>query len=224
MSRIDHVNSNQSKSSNPAKQFLSWKSKEKVFSYYDKEKKDNIPVELPFKFLFLQHYHTVKGWHDASESGIYSNEVFYIGSEKLVVKSFKGKQIADGIYKEIKPDVLASGGKYHRSVYVMLEDGTLANLSFKGAVVKEWSDFMEANKHLVDNQWVEVLKFDSKKKGSVNYTVPVFTLGKSLSKSESSQADDSAAVFQEYINDYFGGEKKTEDIEDIEVEADELGF
>lgn len=224
MSRVNHVNSNQSKSSNPTKQFLGWKSKEKSFSYYDKEKGENISVSLPFKFLFLQHYHTVKGWHDASESGIYSNEVFYIGSESLNVRSFKGKQIANGLYKDIKPDVIASGGKYHRSIYVMLEDGTLANLSFKGACVKEWSDFMETNKHLVDSQWIEVLKFDDKKKGSVSYSTPVFTLGKNLTKAESLTADDTAAVFQEYIDDYFSGAKKPALVENIEVDVDEIGF
>lgn len=215
MSRVNHVNSNQSKSSNPSKKFLSWKSKDKVFSYYDKEAGENVTLELPVKFLFLQHYHTVKGWNDATESGIYSNEVYYIGSEPMTVKAFKGKAIAEGLYKDIKADVIAAGGKYHRSVYVMLEDGTIANFSFKGAVVKEWSDFFNDNGNLLDNQWIEINSASDKKKGSVNYSTPVFAVGKALTKSESSKADEVADVFQQYINTYFA-----KPVEELEVELD----
>ena len=75
----------ETKSKNPAKKFLSWKSEEKCFAYYDKEKEENVIIDLPFKFVILEHYHTVKGWNDASESGIYSNEVFQIGNEELQV-------------------------------------------------------------------------------------------------------------------------------------------
>lgn len=70
----------ETKSSNPARKFLEWKSDDKCFSYYDKEKKENVKVELPLTFVILEHYHTVKGWNDKSESGIYANEVFGIGS------------------------------------------------------------------------------------------------------------------------------------------------
>ena len=90
MARISH-NTEKSVSSNPTSKYLEWKSNDKAFSYYDKEAGQNVKVELPLKFVFLQHYHTVKGWNDASASGIYSNEVFYIGSEPMTVRSFKGK-------------------------------------------------------------------------------------------------------------------------------------
>ena len=56
----------ETKSKNPAKKFLSWKSEEKCFAYYDKDKKENILVPLPFKFVILEHYHTVKGWNGRS--------------------------------------------------------------------------------------------------------------------------------------------------------------
>ena len=77
---------------NPALKFLEWSSKYKCFKYYDKEKGENVKVELPLKFVILEHYHTVKGWNDASESGIYSNEVLFLSSEELEVKAFKGGQ------------------------------------------------------------------------------------------------------------------------------------
>ena len=79
--------------SNPVAKYLNWKSNDKCFSYYDKAKGENVKVELPIKFLFLEHYHTVKGWNDSSESGIYSNEVYSIGKEPLSVKAFKGGEL-----------------------------------------------------------------------------------------------------------------------------------
>jgi len=195
MARISHQQES-NKSSNPTTKYLEWKSNDKSFSFYDKSKGENVKVELPFKFVFLQHYHTVKGWSDASGSGIYSNEVYFIGSEPMSVKSFKGGVIAEGLYKDIKPSITNAGGKYHRSVYVMLEDGSLANISFKGAVVREWSIFMENNANSCDVKWVEVNTATEQKKGSVKYTTPDFTLGASISKADSVKADKVAGEFQ----------------------------
>jgi hypothetical protein len=216
MARFAHTNES-SKSANPTTKYLAWKSVEKQFSYYDKASGDNIAVELPLRFVFLQHYHTIKGWNDSTQTGIYSNEVFYIGKENLNVQTFKGKKIASGLYKDIKPDVVAAGGKYHRSVYVMLEDGSIANIALKGAVVKEWSDFMEASRNLIDNQWVEVTSSKDEKKGSVKYSVPVFSLGKPLTVDQSNQADSAAGALKQRMDNYF-----STDLRDIEVDEETL--
>jgi len=216
MARISH-NTEKSVSSNPTSKYLEWKSNDKAFSYYDKEAGQNVKIELPLKFVFLQHYHTVKGWNDASASGIYSNEVFYIGSEPMTVRSFKGGVLAEGLYKDIKSNIVNAGGKYHRSVYVMLEDGTIANLSFKGAVVREWSDFMEANRSLTDAQWIEVKEAREEKKGSVKYSVPSFKMGPALSKQDSSNADSVASSLKSYLDGYFN---KKEEVTSGEVELD----
>jgi len=37
--------------SNPATKFLSWKSNDKQFSFYDRETKENVLVPLPFRFF-----------------------------------------------------------------------------------------------------------------------------------------------------------------------------
>lgn len=216
MARISH-NTEKSVSSNPTSKYLDWKSNDKSFSYYNKEAGENVKVGLPFKFVFLQHYHTVKGWNDASNSGIYSNEVYYIGSEPMTVRAFKGGVIAEGIYKDIKPAITNAGGKYHRSVYVMLEDGSIANLSLKGAVVKEWSDFMENNKNLLDNKWVEINSAKDQKKGSIKYTTPEFTLGANLTAKESSLADSVASELKTYLDTYFNKEEAVE-IDEVELD------
>ena len=215
MARISHTNE-APKSANPTSKYLEWKSNDKSFSYYDKEAGENVKVELPLKFLFLQNYHTVKGWNDASESGIYSNEVFYIGSEPMTVRSFKGGVIAEGLYKDIKPTITAAGGKYNRSIYVMLEDGTVANISLKGSGVRQWSDFKEANENLIDNQWIEVLTSNDEKKGSIKYSTPEFTVGANLTKQDSAKADDVAAELKTYLDGYFKKEvATTEEVEPV---------
>lgn len=222
-------------SSNPAQKFLHWKSNKKCFSYWNKETEQEVDIELPFKFLFLEHYHTVKGWHGATDKGIVSNEVYALGSEPLNVRTFAGIDISKGLYKDIKDTVKAAGGVYFRSVYVMLEDGTLANLQLKGAAVgglkKEqavkkievqgYSDFYNDNKHLLDNQWIEVNGAADGKKGATSYAVPVFSLGQPIGTDADAMATKCANVLQEYINGY----KNAKPIADIEVDVeDDLEF
>ena len=162
---------------NPVTKFLNWKSNDQAFSYYDKQKGENVKVELPIKFLFLEHYHTVKGWNDASESGIYSNEVYAISKEPLTVRAFKGGEIANGLYKDNKEKIKNAGGVYHRSVYAMLPDGELVNFQLKGIGVKAYSDFYNENNHLLDNQFIEVNEVVEGKKGSIKFSSPFFSSG-----------------------------------------------
>jgi len=238
MARISHTSEKSKSSNNPTKKYLEWKSNDKAFDYYDsalkekllregktedeikKNKLANVKVNLPLKFVFLQHYHTVKGYNDASKSGITSNEVYYISSEPMTVRAFKGGTIAEGLYKEIKQDITNAGGKYHRSVYVMLEDGTIANLSFKGAVVREWSEFFSDNQSLLDNQWIEINESKDQKKGSVKYSTPDFTLGKSLTSKESGMADASASDLKLYLDEYFRKDEQEAVMAEEEVEFD----
>jgi len=193
------------KSSNPAAKFLEWKSNEKCFSYYDKEKKENVLVPLPLKFVILEHYHTVKGWNDASESGIYSNEVFFTGSEELDVKSFKGGPIAKGIYKEIRSKIIDAGGKYHRSIYAVTNDLEIINISLKGAAVSEYSKFIDVNgDNFFTQNWVEVAEVVEGKKGSIKYTSPIFK--KSTAIKDASKLQPFAETLQSYMNEYMGKE------------------
>lgn len=200
-------------STSPVTKYLNWKSNDKAFSYYDKEQGNNVLVELPIKFLFLEHYHTVKGWNDATESGIYSNEVYSIGKEELSVKAFKGGEIGRGLYKDIKEQIKNAGAVYHRSVYGMLPDGSLVNFQLKGSGVKAYSDFYNDNNHLLDNQWIEINEAKEGKKGAVKFTTPEFKIGENITKSEDKLANDAANLLQGYMDTYFG----RNDVEEDEV-------
>ena len=207
-------------SSNPSTKFLQWKSNEKSFSYYDKEKGENVQIPLPFKFQFLEHFHTIKGWHDASVSGIYSNEIKFTSKEEFKVKSFKGGDIAEGLYKDIRAKVRDAGGKYHRSVYVLDPNGDIVNLQLKGAVVSAYSDFCNDNEATkFESNWIEINSAEDKKKGATKYSVPVFTVGKAFTKSEIALADEKYTEIANYFDKY----TKQVDVETVE-EEDNLDF
>lgn len=192
----------QSNNPNPATKFLEWKSNDKCFSFWDRDTSKNIEIKLPFRFLVLKEMHTVKGWNDASESRIYSNEVKFIGKEELTVKSFKGGEIAKGLYKEIKSKVKDAGGVYHKSLYIMTEAGEIINLAIKGSAAGEWGEFTQKSRSRLFDEWITVADADDRKKGATKYSVPVFKYDSSLSKQEGDLADERYKVLQDYILKY----------------------
>lgn len=208
--------------SNPAKRFLEWKSNDKCFSFYDKEKKENVSVPLPFKFLVLDQLHTVSGWNDATSSGIFSNEVKFISKQVMTVKPFKGNEIAKGLYADIKEKVKNAGGHYVKSIYIMLEDGTLANIQLKGSAVQQWGEFTNKSLSRLPEEWVVVDKAIDGKKGAVKYTTPGFTFGGSLSDKEAAQADLVFDELETYLKAYLIKEEAPVEVEDLDT--DDLDF
>jgi len=234
----------QTPDANPATKFISWKSNDKCFSYYDKEiaeslkgesdevikEKANVKITLPFKFLALDELASVKGWSDSLGGNIVLNEVKYISKEVLTAKCFhknpKGEktstEIAKGIYRDIKEKVNSAGAKYHKSVYVMLEDGSLANIQMKGAVVQKWGEFTQKTKSRLSDEWVVVEKHEDGKKGAVKFTTPAFKFFKSLNDSESEMADECFDVLEAFMKTYLAKSEPVADEVDNEVD-DERG-
>ena len=188
--------------SNPATKFIEWKSNEKAFEYYDKETQKKVAIPLPFKFLVLDELHTVKGWNDATSSSIYSNEVKFISKEIMTVKPFKGNEIAKGLYKDIKEKIVAAGGHYTKSIYVMLEDGSLSNLQLKGSSVQAWGEFTQKSRARLPEEWIIVKTAKDGKKGAVKFSMPDFTFERTLSDSENEQADECFDTLEAYLKAY----------------------
>ena len=213
--------------SNPSTKFIEWKSNDKCFSYYDKEEQKNISIPLPFKFLVLDELHTIKGWNDATSSAIYSNEVKFISKETLTVKPFKGNEIAKGLYKDIKEKIVAAGGHYTKSIYIMLEDGSLANIQLKGSAVQKWGDFTQKTRNRLPDEWVQVASALDGKKGAVKFWTPEFTFFKSLSESEMDLADEAFNILEAYLKAYLiKAEAIIEDVDPIgnDPDGDDLEF
>ena len=201
---------------NPATKFLEWKSDQKGFSYYDKGLAKNVEVSLPFKFVFLDELSTVKGWNDASSSGIFSNEVKYLSKEPMTVKAFKGGEIAKGLYNEIKERVKNAGGHYSKSVYIMLEDGSLANIQLKGSATQQWGEFVKANRQSITRTWINVASATENKKGKVVFSIPNFTIGADIEDLDARDADAKFDELEAYLKTYLA----KVDVEDIDVEAE----
>jgi hypothetical protein len=209
--------------SNPATKFLEWKSNDQCFEYYDKEAQKKVQVPLPFKFLVLDELHTVKGWNDATSSAIYSNEVKYISKEPMTVKPFKGNEIAKGLYKDIKEKVVSAGGHYTKSIYIMLEDGLLANIQLKGSAVQKWGEFTNKTRNRLADEWVVVAKALEGKKGAVKFFTPEFGFEKSLTKNEGLLADNCYNILEAYLNAYLKPIAVDETVNVLE-ESEDLDF
>jgi hypothetical protein len=233
MTRMSHnVQGIEQKQKNPATKWFEWKSNEKKFSYYDKDLGENVLVDLPFKFMLIGQYSKLKGWNDAKGVMMYSNEVSNSLTEPFTLRTFEKKEnkngaivvhkseiLLEGIYNELKTKFLGTGAKYWNSLYVVLEDGTIANISMKGSALWEWSNF---SNNACYTQWTEVNKAKDEKKGSINYSVPIFSSGEVHSKDDAASADKSGDLMSAYMV----GKDTVNNVEVVEAEtlSDDLGF
>lgn len=214
---------------NPAKKFYKWESEHKKFSYYDKETKTNIPVDLPFRFVTLgRPLFCVKGFNEKLNIGLYSNEVRSVKDE-MTVRYFDKNQpiIAKGIWADVKDKADNVGGKYHLSIYGYdLENKEIINIDVKGNGIGEWGELFKKCSNRLADEIVIVKGFKDGKKGNVKYTYPTFELERSVSDDELDEVIDSLEVLKKYHTEYFknkGSIEVEEIIEDAE-EQDDLEF
>lgn len=195
MSRAD---SYRTQTESPVTKYLTWSSENKCFSYYDREKKENVNVKLPITFIHLDELSAIKGWHDASSSGIYSNEVRSTKNQELNVRSFKGGELVKGIYQDIKLRIASFGGHYVCSLYAFM-DGEVVNISLKSSSLMVWSDFSKENRKSFAGTTIQVASFTDGKKGAVKFSTPLFTLGKPISLTDNEKSEEAYTLLQAYI-------------------------
>lgn len=194
----------------PAVKYLDWDSEKGQFKYYNKGEKENVAVKLPVSFYVLDELTTVKGYSDKHQSGIWSNEVKNITTQKLKVmcKDKAGKMItiAEGFYQDIKDKLTAAGAKYTRSLYAAMlnenDEYEIVNFQLKGAAFSGWLDFCNAKKGSIMTDEITCGDFKREKKGATKYTIPVFT------SERASEEGNEAAIgldvkLQEYLRAYF---------------------
>jgi hypothetical protein len=185
MSRRSEVASSYEKQ---AEMYLEWKSDDKSFSYYDKAQGKNITVD-PGKFLFLMDRSTIKGWSESDQSGIYSNEVKNLSTDDLNVRTFSGKAIASGKYADIKEAIAKAGGTFTKSIYAMMEDGTIINFQLRGVSLRQWMDFTAKSRRRLPDEWITIASVEEGKKGRVTFSFPIFEFSGSLNSKEGDLAD-----------------------------------
>jgi len=196
---------------NPAVKFVEFKNGQ--FQYWDKNKSEVVEVKLPIRLTVLDTLSKVSGWSDKHGAKIISNEVRAIWEDTLELcvyeKQPSGKSkrtvLIKGIYHNDhqKAEILSTGAKFVSSVYAVM-DKELVNFSFKGAVLSEWL------KGSQDGTF-EVKKIEDRKKGSVDYKVPIFEAvdGEKIDQKL-------AAGLAIYLDQYFNGSKEEEEKEVVE--------
>lgn len=194
---------------NPCKKFIDFKADQGKLVYYDRDEEKNIELPMPVYFVVLDELSTVTGFSKKYESGIYANEVHRVADEILRVKTFKGGAYIAGLYKDIKDNIVALGGKYTKSIYAMLlggEEPELVNFQFKGAAFSAWID----KRVNTDNQVVGITGTYDEKNGATTFKVPVFE-GFKLEKDVNDAAILMDTALQSYLKEYKAqqGEKET---------------
>lgn len=224
MSRSNpHVNA-----PNPAQRWFEWNGEKGTVRYYDKDAKENVDVSLPFAFLLLDELASVRGWHEASQSGIYSNEVRDTRTDILIVKAFKGGTLAEGVYKDIKDRVCsrAVGGAFNANCYMAFKNGgdelAMGAIRFKGSALGAWMDFRKDHRSELYNKAVEITGYTEGKKGRIVFRVPTFGL-RDVSKGTNNIAVALDAELQAYLTAYFGRRTgdQTEPVSDSLPPADD---
>ncbi len=192
--------------SHPCTRWFEWDGSNGEVRFYDKDSKKNIIIGSKFQFMVLDKLSIIKGWHDASESGITSNEVRDTKSERLVVKAFKGGILAEGFYTNIRDRIKALGGYYTTNLYIAYKGANgmmLGSIQFAGAALNAWVDFEKENRDAI---WKKAIKIDGYvegKKGKITFRVP------KLSAVEITQQSDVEAqtldkLLQVFLKSYFG--------------------
>mgnify|MGYP001607649922 CR=1 FL=1 len=192
---------------NPAAKYFTWDGVNGCFEYFDKTQKTetvkgvNVPVPLPFRFLFLEKLSSIRGYNDDEKSGYYSNEVLDINKEVMAVRLKRGV-VAQGLYKEVIDAKTTRGSKYCQSVYIAYKEGDkmiICNLQLVGAAVSAWIEFCKGND--IKKGAIAVETSLDKKKGTNNYKEPVFKKIKSTPESEES-ANVLCAELDKYLKAY----------------------
>jgi hypothetical protein len=189
---------------NPAVRWFEWNGEKGVVRYYDKTAKQNIDVPLPFSFVLLDQLGTVKGWHEASQSGIYANEVKDTRQGVMVVKAFKGGTLAEGRYREIKDRVNALGGQFVSNCYIAFkheDELAIGSIRFKGAALGAWMEFTKANRAELYRKAIAIGGFTEGKKGRVIFRVPTFGIV-GLSADSNNQAVALDLELQKFLTGY----------------------
>lgn len=195
---------------NPAERWFEWDGANGVVRHYDKEKKENITVSGKFTFLLLDELATIKGWHDDSDSGIYSNEVRDTTQEAFVVKAFKAKHpIAQGTYRSIRDAVAAAGGHFTANLYIAFRDGDtlrIGSIQFKGAALNAWVELKNNNRKAIYQKAIVITGFTEGKKGKVVFRSPTFEL-KEIKPETDEEAKRLDQQLQDFLKAYFNKPK-----------------
>ncbi len=200
---MSRSNPNENGNPNPAVRWFEWNGENGVIRYYDKDAKKNVEVGADMTFMLLDQLGSVRGWHDASSSGIYSNEVKDTTQDVMVVKAFKGGTLAEGIYRDIKDRIKSQGGQFVANCYIAFKhDGELAigSLRFKGAALGAWMEFSKEHRADLYKKAIRLHGSTTGKKGRITFHVPALSVAEI-----SEQTNEAATALDEELQAFLEG-------------------
>lgn len=169
---------------NPVGGTVEWSAKHGKPVWYDKEKKESVLLDLPFRFAECDAFNTVTGFYKKYKTGIHGNEVKDLRSEELqafifvkIGDSIERQVLAEGLWESVKPTVSPLGGKFGKNLYVVsdgdqgpFKNGELIRFALSGSAMGEYFEkgFDGTQSGTVINR-VEQRELDGKP-----YFVPVF--------------------------------------------------
>ncbi len=190
---------------NPVQMFIEWNNKG-YFSYYNKETKQEVSLSK-MRFVVLDQLNTIKGFHKATQTGIFANEVHNLSKEDFKVQTYKKLLVAGGKYNDIKDTIKAVGGKFCKAVYVLLfnEEGTdfnFVSLQLTGASLNVWFDTLDNLTNLYETGFIWDGSFSNETNGGISYTKPIFKTFKEIPESIDAEAQEKDTLLQNYFKQY----------------------
>lgn len=202
--------SNNTSTINPTTRWFEWSGSTGQLKYYDRDKGENIFIELPFRFLVLDQLSTVTGYSDETQSGIWANEVRDLRLEPLTVRTKQGT-IGTGLYDTVKS---LKGVRFTKSIYIAYygDEGELliGNLKATGASLSAWIEFSRG-KNVYDGA-VSLTKSVQAKKGATKYFIPVFEVVDKITEDTNSKAVELDKKLQRYLNEYLAFEPVEQEV------------
>lgn len=156
---------------NPVTKFIQYKSSQGFF-YYDKEKEEDILIDMPFYFIVLDELSSITGFHKKENTGIYSNEIHNTKTEILTVRAFKSDWKCKGFYEDIKDAAFGVGGKFTKNIYALwlLPTPELVQVKLSGAGFEGWME----KKFQAEGQCIVCKSYHEGKNGTTVYKIPEF--------------------------------------------------
>ena len=171
---------------NPAKITVEYTGEHGVFRVYDKENKERIDLDVPFRFVWVETMVSVIGFSEKFNKRLVSNELSRTKArtEHFDIFYFEEKNgkaervtVLSGPYKEIKDEARSLGATYAFVVYAVakgsngpIKDGDLIRIVMNGSCRNAWID-------AGPERWpggIEFFDVVKKKKGKTEYLEPMF--------------------------------------------------
>lgn len=177
-----------------------WRSTDKNFFYYDRDKQERVGLPADAKLVPLTYTSSITGSRERDHNrptqrynAIVSNEFTDYKTDKVVVREIdrldgSRNVVFEGPYSDVIKDAIndVPWARYTKNVYALLvtkdnPQGEVVKLSLSGASLSPWIEFENACKKagtaLVDSHYIAIGEPQEKVNGSVTFYAPTFELG-----------------------------------------------